>query len=397
MSTSKPLDFGVIYVGNMIDGEQIGFDGPKPQDRFYDNDRLSGVFQESLNIAELMESLGAYNVLWFAEHHYQREGFEVISNIPMLSLWLANKVKNLQFGCGFNVLPTWNPIRLAEDFATVDILTEGRLIFGVGRGYHEREIVAMNTIMSSLNADERREYFEEQVEIIYRAFTEKEFNHQGKYFQLPPAGAQHQGIPVKTLTLVPKPRHDEVDIWQPTTSGNPRGLDFMARYGIKGMLAGLPKKVTFSIAKQFQEANERAGRSLALGERMALGLRCYIADTEQEAKDRLRVIFDEYSKFAAPLGVFPYTEELIEYSQQNGLPVPENPMITTFEETLESGAWFAGTAEQLVAEIEGILEELPALEHILINLHIPASHEENRELIRRFAEDVIPNIQRRNA
>src|SRR5207245_2163495 len=75
-----------------------------------------------------------------AEHHFQREGYECIPNILMLALHLCHITKNIKIGCGFNIAPMWHPLRMAEDYATADWLTGGRVIFGVGRGYHTREV-----------------------------------------------------------------------------------------------------------------------------------------------------------------------------------------------------------------------------------------------------------------
>ena len=61
-------------------------------------------------------------------------------NLVQLSLWLATQTRRLKLGCAFNVLPMWHPIRLAEDYAMADIVTDGRVIMGVGRGYHTREV-----------------------------------------------------------------------------------------------------------------------------------------------------------------------------------------------------------------------------------------------------------------
>jgi alkanesulfonate monooxygenase SsuD/methylene tetrahydromethanopterin reductase-like flavin-dependent oxidoreductase (luciferase family) len=55
-------------------------------------------------------------------------------------LSLTGVTRNLNIGCGFNIVPMWYPLRLAEDYAMADILTGGRVIFGVGRGYHTREV-----------------------------------------------------------------------------------------------------------------------------------------------------------------------------------------------------------------------------------------------------------------
>ena len=102
----------------------------------------------------------------------------------MLAVHLAHVTKNLKIGWGFNIAPMWHPLRLAEDFATADILTGGRTILGVGRGYHTREVETFGAPM--LNQEASRELFEEQVEIIFKAFNEESFSHQGKHYTLPP-------------------------------------------------------------------------------------------------------------------------------------------------------------------------------------------------------------------
>jgi len=62
------------------------------------------------------------------------------ANVLLMALHLTHVTKNLKIGCGFNIAPMWHPLRLAEDYAVVDILTNGRVTFGVGRGYHTREV-----------------------------------------------------------------------------------------------------------------------------------------------------------------------------------------------------------------------------------------------------------------
>ena len=81
-----------------------------------------------------------YHTFWMAEHHFQPEGTELIPNLLMMAMHLCGVTKNLNIGCGFNIVPMWHPVRLAEDYAMADILTGGRVIFGVGRGYHTRGV-----------------------------------------------------------------------------------------------------------------------------------------------------------------------------------------------------------------------------------------------------------------
>ena len=86
--------FGALYAG-YIDLEQVGYNGTPPNDRWYPNERLIEVFDNTKQIAELLEETG-YDVFWLAEHHFQREGYECIPNVLLLNVHLANQVKKLK-------------------------------------------------------------------------------------------------------------------------------------------------------------------------------------------------------------------------------------------------------------------------------------------------------------
>jgi alkanesulfonate monooxygenase SsuD/methylene tetrahydromethanopterin reductase-like flavin-dependent oxidoreductase (luciferase family) len=88
-----------------------------------------------------------------------------------------------------------------------------------------------------LDQTANRELFEEQVEIIFKAFNEESFSHQGNFYTLPPQ-VPYRGYSLQTLTLVPRPVRRPVECWQPIQGATPRALDFMARHGIKGVIGG---------------------------------------------------------------------------------------------------------------------------------------------------------------
>jgi alkanesulfonate monooxygenase SsuD/methylene tetrahydromethanopterin reductase-like flavin-dependent oxidoreductase (luciferase family) len=111
-----------------------------------------------VDFAQVLDTLG-YDEFWMAEHHFQPEGYECIPNLLMLNVYLATKTARLKFGCGFNITPMWHPLRLAEDFAMADILTGGRVIFGVGRGYHTREVETFGAPILDSNANRARHWF----------------------------------------------------------------------------------------------------------------------------------------------------------------------------------------------------------------------------------------------
>ena len=94
--------FHVLYVGQ-IELDNIGLAGTPANDRNYSDERLREVYATARDIARTMDRLG-YDVLWTAEHHFQREGYECFPNLIQLGLWLATQTRRLKFGCAFNIL-----------------------------------------------------------------------------------------------------------------------------------------------------------------------------------------------------------------------------------------------------------------------------------------------------
>jgi alkanesulfonate monooxygenase SsuD/methylene tetrahydromethanopterin reductase-like flavin-dependent oxidoreductase (luciferase family) len=228
-------------------------------------------------IAELMDNLGYY-AFWGAEHHFQREGYECFPNLILLSTHLAGRTQHLKFGCGFNIAPLWHPIRLAEDYAMADVLTRGRVIFGIGRGYQTREVESLGAPL--LDREANRELFEEQVEIILKAFNEESFSHHGKHYTIP-APVEFRGYDLKDITVVPRPVHRPVEIWQPVSSG--RSIEFMAKHGINAMLSLNGEQLTEQIMQAYQAQCARYGRELELGQNTCLGMGFCIDDTQEKA------------------------------------------------------------------------------------------------------------------
>lgn len=377
--------FSTLYAGHILEGEGIGFDGKPANERCYSNAEFAQVFDIARRVAQCMEELD-YDILWMAEHHFQREGYECIPNLLMLSLWLAQYTKKLKFGCGFNVLPMWHPLRLAEDFAMADILTNGRVIFGVGRGYHTREVETFGAPMMDTEAN--RELFEEQLEVILKAFNEESFAHQGKHYTLPPE-VPYRGYDLKELTLVPRPVNRPVDIWQPIVSGNQRGLDFMAKHGIKGLMLGTATEFIDAWIQQYQQANARQGRQLQLGENLAIGLWCYMDESRDQAKRALQPIFEEHVKFAAPLGMLRYNKDQMQATGPGGVS-RHIAAGGNFEEVLSNRAWFCGTPDDTVTYLKELETRYPGLEHIVIGFPMGASTAQFKEQLTCFAQEVIP-------
>jgi alkanesulfonate monooxygenase SsuD/methylene tetrahydromethanopterin reductase-like flavin-dependent oxidoreductase (luciferase family) len=377
--------FSTLYVGH-IEIERCGLGGVPADDRRYPNDRLAETFDTARALAEATDRLG-YETLWLAEHHFQHEGYECIPNIPLLAVHLAHHTQRVKIGCAFNIVPCWNPIRLAEDFATADILTKGRVVFGVGRGYHSREVETFGNPM--LDAEANRELFEEQVEIILEAFGSESFSHQGKRYTIPPE-VPYRGYQLKEITLVPRPVHRPVEVWQPIVSGSARSLDFMARHGIKGVISATAEQVVERWVHDYQEAAGRHGRKLALGEDLILGFRMSLDETQARAIARARPWFEEHAKFMAPLGMLRYGEEMVSAVQARQAQLPAS---ATLENGVKNRAWLCGPPADIVAYLKELEARYPGLEHVMIAWALSTPREVMIEQLTRFAHDVMPEFR----
>ena len=129
-----------------------------------------------LNIGKRAEELG-FDSVWVAEHHSSRYGI-FPSLTPILS-YMAARTKKIRIGTGVSVLPFHNPIRLAEEAAMLDLLSHGRLEFGVGRGSADYEYGNFK-----VEFDSRDERTKEVLDIILGLWTTPEFSYNGKYHQI---------------------------------------------------------------------------------------------------------------------------------------------------------------------------------------------------------------------
>lgn len=379
--------FSILYAGH-VNVDNLGYAGTPANDRFLSDEDLASALAITDQIAQTADRLG-YNTLWLAEHHFQREGYECLPNLLLQSVHLAHITKNLKFGCAFNVPPMWNPLRLAEDYALADHLTDGRVIFGVGRGYHTREVESFGAPM--LDRDANRDYFEEQVEVIFKAWNNRSFSHHGRYFDIPPK-VPYRGYELEEITLVPRPKNLPVECWQPIVSSNQRGIDFMIKHGIKAISGGgaAPGGASRKVVELWRDSLVKAGRTTAeLGEDLIIGEKFHIADSREKAIAEARPYFEENTKMFGPLGFVGGLSD----DQKKGLENPTQELwdsLPTIEDEVRSGNFLCGTPEQVIEPIK-LLEELyPGLREINIQPMISTPSQVILEQLQWFAEEVMP-------
>ena len=162
------------------------------------------------------EGLG-FRSTFCVEHHFT--GYGQVSATLNLLTWLGARTKSLRLGTAVMVLPWHNPVLLAEQAATLDLLSGGRLDFGIGTGYRYNEFVGFD-----LPIDNAREKFEESIDVILKAWTSDEpFSHKGKYWTF-------NNIVVEPQSF----RRPHPAVWM--GAGNERSIRDVARRGFNLLL-----------------------------------------------------------------------------------------------------------------------------------------------------------------
>jgi alkanesulfonate monooxygenase SsuD/methylene tetrahydromethanopterin reductase-like flavin-dependent oxidoreductase (luciferase family) len=381
--------FSTVYAGH-VDLGDMGQMATPANERRYSNEHLASVFDKTEAIARCMDEHD-YRILWLAEHHFQHEGYECIPNIMMVAVHLAHLTTRLRIGCGFNITPMWHPLRLAEDFATADILTGGRVVFGVGRGYHSREVETFGSPM--LDAEANRVLFEEQVDILMKSFHSERFTHRGQHYTLPPA-VPYRGYELRDLTLVPRPLRQPVECWQPVVSASARGLDFMMKHRIKGLIGGGAATMAERSIHAYQEASERAGLGYKLGEGLSLGIFFHLAESRERAVREITPWYEEHVKMFGPLGFVPgmTAEQNLAAMKRGGWGAAGVPAV---EDYTRVGAWFAGTPEEFVAHLRSLEQKYPGLEYIHVSNSMGTPQSVMLEQLAWFAKEVKPHFANR--
>jgi alkanesulfonate monooxygenase SsuD/methylene tetrahydromethanopterin reductase-like flavin-dependent oxidoreductase (luciferase family) len=205
------------------------------------------------------------DVMWLAELHFVPER-SVLASPLVLAAAIAQRTRRMKIGTAVQVLPLCHPLQLAEEAATVDQISQGRFIFGVGRsGFHHTYEAY------GVPYGESRERFTETLEIVKSAWIEDRFSYRGKYFSC------------DKVTLVPKPwqkPHPPIRIAASSPETYPaigalgHAIFIASRLGSLSELAPL--------VRGYREAYKAAGHQ-GSGE-VYLRVPVYVAETEELAR-----------------------------------------------------------------------------------------------------------------
>jgi alkanesulfonate monooxygenase SsuD/methylene tetrahydromethanopterin reductase-like flavin-dependent oxidoreductase (luciferase family) len=296
------------------------------------------------------EALG-YDASFVVEHHFT--GFGQISASLNLLTFLAARTSTLRLGTAVLVLPWHNPVLLAEQAATIDLLSGGRLEFGVGKGYRHNEFASFCIPMAE--ADER---FEEGLALIVKSWTcEQRFSHHGKFWNF------------EDIIVEPPTRQKpHPPIWM--AAGQPDSIRKVARRGARLLLDQFASTaLTIERFNIYKAEVEACGRSF---DAMDVGV-CRAFYVANNAADKIKAI-------EARLANQQRTSKLA--TDPTG--TAKSSMLS-FDHTLDAAAESAlfGMPDEIAAK----LDRLRAAGVARLLLNGPAGSPAN---LRRFARDVMP-------
>ncbi len=338
------------------------------------------------------------------EHHFHIEGEEVSTNPVLLNTYFGSKTKNMKFGQLGNVLPSRNPINLAEDIAMMSQMNEGRAFAGFARGYQPRwvNVLGQKAGLGSPGAGEeyenlKRELFEEHFDIIIKAWTNDVFDHQGKHWQIPTENIEWAGKEVthefgkgcdengmiKQIGIAPGLYNDKMlDMFMPFATSE-RSIRWAMERNVVPITIICHPDICVPHFRAGQEAAAEAGRDLAFGQGMAITRELIVADTDEEAERLARDAGSFiWNKFFVPFGFGAAVAD----PGQSPFDKP-----ATFETLSEAGLCIHGSPSTVCKKIEEQLKHYPVeyFWHFIYN-HMP--HDALMRCLELLTEEVWPNF-----
>ena len=208
---------------------------------------------EATNAAEMLDNLRqqtvlaeelGFEVMWLGEHHFGPHGIGDLPNPILLGADLAARTSRIRIGQMANIAPWWHPIRLAEDLAILDNMTEGRIEVGFGRGIWPYEGPQFHANADPRKDAENRELFRETIEVVRKIWSDEYFSHQGENYSFPadntvfshpsypPDPAWQDGERVTRLRVTPRPyQKPHPPLWM--TVSTDRSVATAAELGLK--------------------------------------------------------------------------------------------------------------------------------------------------------------------
>lgn len=306
---AQPLQFGMLHL----------FENPVHKTEHQ-------IVKEQLDLMQAAEDLG-FDSIWPAEHHFTEYGY--CASTALMLAPIARVTKRIRLGTGVVILPFHNPLRVAEEFALLDLMSDGRLEFGVGRGYQPVEYQGFQVDQSR-----SRQIFKESLDVVLQAWTTGRVTYHGEHFR-------YDDQPVRPRPL----QKPHPPVWVAGISNETFAQ--IGRLGCNLLCTQVFGPIPPDLLAQYRAALREHGHDPST-RRVAVLCMAYAAETRQEAvrdfMDPVLWYYRTISKYVAGPKIVPTYEA---YDQARLLTAA-----MSWEQLLATGAVICGTPDDCIAQIE---------------------------------------------
>jgi len=328
------------------------------------------IYQEAVEQIQYAEELG-FDAVWLAEHHFTR--FGIISSAIPFATYVAAHTKTIRIGTGVSVLTFHNPIFMAEETAMLDVLSNGRLDFGVGRG---QVVYEYNNF--KVEYDSRTQRFQEIVDIILGLWSTPGFTYHGKYYS------------VDDMTIAPVPVQRPHPPMYLAVSRTPASVDVAVSRNLPVLTsANTPDEDVLGIRSLYFERCAAVGKR-PLVEDMPFFRLTHVAEDEKQAREIPRAsltwVRDLNSLRRTLTGGSEIYMDLEHWRRTRTVQVP------AYETELQTTAYF-GTPEQLVQRLRW-LQEKHQVQYFGADMAFgKMQHADVMRSMELFAREVMPKLR----
>ena len=338
-----------------------------------------GATENFLTQCEYADELG-YDSVWLAEQRFFPE-YSCSPAPELLAAALSQRTRRVRIGFAVLLVPYHHPIHTAGKIATLDILTQGRVDFGLGRGVQHVEAEALGVSM-----EDSREIFAEHLEVVLKAWTQEKFAHRGVHYDIPETLRDARG---REISIIPKPvQKPYPPVWIAAVSSDTP--DIIGKMGHGLLLSshyGTFEDIEGSI-KQYRAAFKQAGHSHK--PRIGVLSELYVDTTQKQAQEVAEECYVWNAKYTgqivAALGAKPVK------SYKDHKLTQEADDMTTFKALQEVTSIIVGDADYCI-------DRLKAFERLGVDLHISWTqsggmpHQKVMDSMRLFSDKVIPALR----
>lgn len=340
-------------------------------DNYYpDNPRTAGQFVLEIREQAILADRLGFHSAWIGEHHFDRLG--VNSRPDLLLASIVPETKRIRLAPAVNVLPLHHPIHAAECWATLDLISGGRVDYATGRGYDKAEYDPFGAdFMAS------KEIFEEGIEIVLKAWTEPgAWSHKGKYYD------------IEDMEITPKPVQNPIPFYVACFSGT--SMEMAAKRGLNIIYAPFAAAMTFGglgpAIEQYREACAKEGKPHGHAK---CSYFIHIADTPKD-DDVGRQYLMDYFKHCV-LRAFPDDPSKMPPTMHYFMKINEI-LRGMSKETLSDKSILIGRAEKIVETLKRV--EADGIEEVILYFNVGRKPNSLvKEQMHKFMEEVAPAFE----